>query len=251
MKVSSVYKHLPWYVLGAGGIGLLLRLWLLSSTDEKGFLVANPTAQTLLWVLAITVPTALFFLTRELGEGKKYSFNFPASMTGAIGTGAAAGAISIHSIVGLFTSTAAVDTVCAVLGIISGLALGLAAWCRYLGRRPNFLLHVMVTIHIMFRLICQYRQWSSDPQILDYSFQIIATIFLMLAAYHRGCFDNDMGDRRNYAFFALSTLFFCCLSLVRWADSLYYLCIGAWMITDLCSLKPMRRKGLFYREENK
>ena len=50
MKLRSVFKHLPRYVLAAGGVGLLLRIWLLARTDEKGFLVSNPVATVLLWL---------------------------------------------------------------------------------------------------------------------------------------------------------------------------------------------------------
>ena len=76
MKLRTVFKHLPKYVLAAGGVGLLLRIWLLSNTDDKGFLVSNPVATVLLWAVAIAVPAILFYLTRELTEAKKYSFNF-------------------------------------------------------------------------------------------------------------------------------------------------------------------------------
>lgn len=251
MKATAVYKKLPIYVLCAGGIGLLLRLWLLSGTDEKGLLTASPLGQVLLALLALTVPALLFYLTRSLSEARKYSFNFPASLPAAIGTGLAALSIGIRSIIDLSISADAIDVLCGLLGIISATGLSFAAWCRYLGKRPNFLFHITVSIYLMFLLICQYRKWSSDPQLLDYCFQILATICLMLTAYYRAAFDNGSGDRGSYAFFALCTLFFCCLSLVNWGDILFYLGIAAWMFTDLCNLTPLLSRGMFHREDHK
>ena len=250
MNLRAVYKHLPQYVLAAGGIGLLLRLWLLGSTDDKGFLTSNPVASVLLGLVAVAVPALLFYLTRELAEAKKYSFNFPASPIAAIGTGLAALSIGIHSILSLPGSQDAIDILSGILGILSAAALGLAGWCRFQGHRPNFLLHSVVAVYLMLRLICQYRHWSADPQMLDYCFSILATVSLMMAAYHRAAFDAGEGKRSSYAFFALTTAFFCCLSLVGWGDILYYLGIGAWMLTDLCNLTPLKSRGLFHRREH-
>ena len=250
MKLHSVFKHLPRYVLAAGGAGLLLRIWLLSGVDEKGFLVSNPVATVLLCVVAIAVPVALFILTRELTEAKKYSFNFPPSPIAAIGTGLAALSIGIHSVISLIGSLDTIDVISGIFGIICAAALGFAGWCRMKGRRTNFLLHCAVAVYLMLRLICQYRHWSADPQVLDYCFSILATVCLMLASYHRAAFDVGNGDRRNYAFFCLSCGFFCCMSLVGWEDILYYLGIGAWMFTDLCNLTPTKGRGMFHRGEN-
>lgn len=250
MKLRTVFKHLPKYVLAAGGVGLLLRIWLLSNTDDKGFLVSNPVATVLLWAVAIAVPAILFYLTRELTEAKKYSFNFPPSPLAALGTGLAALSIGIHSIISLFASVDAIDVISCISGILSAGALVLAALCRLNGRRPNFLLHCAVVLHLMLRLICQYRHWSADPQVLDYCFSILATVCLMLAAYHRAAFDMGNGDRRSYGFFCLTCGFFCCLSLIGWGDVLYYLGIGAWMFTDLCNLTPLKGRGMFHRGDN-
>ena len=250
MTLRTVYKHLPWYVLIAGALGLLLRLWLLSNTDAHGFLAPNPVATALLWVLAVGVPAVLFYLTRELTEAQKYSFNFPPSPIAAIGTALAALSIGIHSIVSFAGSQGTIDILSGIFGIFSAAALGLAGWSRFVGKRPNFLLHGVVSVYLMLRLICQYRHWSADPQTLDYCFQILATVSLTLAVYQRTAFDAGQGKRSSYAFFCLTTAFFCCLSLVGWEDILYYLGIGVWMITDLCNLTPLKSRGMFHRGEN-
>lgn len=250
MKSPTVFRHLPRYVLAAGVVGLALRIWLLSGTDSKGFVVSNPVATALLWVVAIAVPAALFILTRELTEAKKYAFNFPPSPVAAIGTGLAALSIGIHSIVSLVGSQGAIDVVSCLLGIVSAAALGYAGWCRLKGHRPNFLLHCAVILYLMLRLICQYRHWSADPQVVDYCFSILATVCLMLAAYHRAAFDMGSGDRRSYAFFCLTCGFYCCMSLIGWEDILYYLGIAAWMFTDLCNLAPLKSRESHHHGES-
>ncbi len=249
MKVTAIYKYLPLGVLGCGILGLGLRLWLLGSTDAQGYLTENPVAEILLTILAVAVPAIVFWLTRDLREATKYRFNFPPSPVAAMGTGLAAVSIGLYSLICLPGSLDAFETVCGILGLLTAAALGLIAWCRHQGKIPNFLLHLLVAVYLMLRIICQYRHWSSDPRLLDYCFQLLATICLMLAVYFRAGFAIGSGNRRSYAFFALTTAFYCCLSLISWGDVLYYLGILLWMLTDLCNLTPLRRRGLFHREK--
>ena len=46
MKHPFRFSILPYFTLGAGGIGLILRLWLFSATDAKGLLPASHPADT-------------------------------------------------------------------------------------------------------------------------------------------------------------------------------------------------------------
>ncbi len=238
MNKTKLHRQLPRLILLSGGLGLLLRIFLLK-TDAQGFLLPNPFASTVLILLTLGVLTGLFFLSRYWQEGNKYSFNFPASPIAAAGTGLAALSILLYSIISLGSAADSIDILTLILGLASAAALGFCAWCRYLGKRPNFLFYLVVCVFFIFLLICQYRSWSTDPQVLDYAYGLLATVCLMLASYHRAAFAADQGKRSHYGFFALAALFFCCVSLTSWRDIALYLGTGAWMLTDICKLIPM------------
>lgn len=240
MKKLLKPTNLPCIILAAGAIGLLLRIWLLGTgTDERGFLVSGHPAEVLLWVLSAAVIALLLYCTRRLLEAPKYQFNFPQSLAAAIGCMLGALGIAITSLSEMLLHADTLTVIAAILGLLSAGALVFMGHCRYKGLRSNVLCHATVSLYLMIRLISQYRHWSSDPQLQDYCFQLLATVCLMLAAYHRATFDANIGKRRPHAIFHLAAVYFCCLSLAGSDNIAFYLGTGAWMMTDLCSLIPL------------
>ena len=57
---------LPFFTMGAGGLGLVLRLYLFSNMDENKLLPAGHWADTSLYILSALALGVLFLATREL-----------------------------------------------------------------------------------------------------------------------------------------------------------------------------------------
>ena len=231
--------NLPWLMLATGGLGLLLHLWLLNTKDSEGFLAVWHISEILMWVLTAGVVVLLLWLTSRLLEASKYQFNFPPSEPFGVGTWLGALGIGGTSLIELLSGADILSGITAVLGLISAVALVIVGLLRIKGLRPSALLHGTVCVYLMIRIICLYRHWSSDPQLMDYCFQILALVSLMIAVYHRATFDADFGKRRPYAFFNLLSVYFCCLALPGWENTAFFLGCGVWMFTDTCNLTPM------------
>lgn len=237
MKRYLTTANLPWFALGSSAIGLLLRIWLLTAGfDEGGLMYPWHAAAILLWVLTAVVAAVVIWGCRNIVEASKYGFNFPASQIGAAGTAAAALGILVSCILQLVDGADSFSTVAVILGFLAVGCLLFTANCRLKGQHPQIYFHGLVSVYLIFRLVSQYRVWSPDPQLQDYCFQLLATICLMLACYHRTMFDANMGKRRLYAIFSLLAVFFCLVSVPGCHDWLFYLTCGAWMVTNLCSL---------------
>lgn len=240
MNKPQKMNWLPLAVLGAGILGALLRLWLFATgLDSKDLLVSSHIAQVLLWILTVAVMVFLALCSSQLKQAAKYKFNFSASPVGAIGCAAAALGILIASVSGIFGGNDTMETATGILGLFSAAALSFLGFCRLKGRHPSILFHAVVCVHLMLYLVCLYRMWSSDPQIQDYAFGLLATVSLMLANYYSAGFDANFGQRRPHAAFHLAAVFFCIVSLPRCDSPLFYIAMAAWMITDLCNLTPM------------
>lgn len=236
--------YLPLTVLAAGAVGAGLRLWLLSGRDSGGLIAAGHPAGILLTILSLGVLALLVLTTAPLVQGTKYRFNFPASRIRFAGTAAGALGILVASIQQLISSGDGLAAAAAVLGIIGSGVLGYIALHHLQGRQPSLFLHGYLCVYLMVHLICQYRIWSSEPQIQTYCYPLLATVCVMLACYHSATFDGDWGTRRAYTVTHLLAAFFCCLSVVGDYMPLFYLGIGAWMFCDQCSLVPISRDYL-------
>ncbi len=225
----------------AGCIGLILQLCLMSTADEKGFVASGHICEILTEILTVGVVALLIWQTRDLVEAPKFQFNFPASLPGFAGTLVAALGICVDSLIALAINPDLFTVLTALVGLICAVCLVYLGLCRREGLRPSSYFYVLLCFYMALRLVSIYRHWSSDPQVEDYGYSLLATVCLMLAMYYRALFNAGMGKRRMYAIYNLAAVYFCCLSLTAFSQVPFYLGCGAWMLTDLCSLAPLPR----------
>ena len=230
---------LPYITLGAGAAGAALRFWLLAPANGAHLLPAGHPARTLPVILSLLLLAVLFIGTRPLVQAHKYGFNFPASLPGAIGIAAAAIAIGITCAGELAASADSFSRLAAICGLLAAPCLLFVAYCRSKGYHPSLVFHVAVCVFLMIRLVSLYRTWSADPQLEDFMYQLLAVVFCLLSCYHRAAFDANFGSRREYTFYTLACLYFCCLALPGCSQFPFYIGIGIWMATNLCSLLPL------------
>ena len=228
---------LPAFTLITGVLGLLLRAWLFFfGTDQKGLLVSSHPANTLTFLLTALVLAVLFICIRPLNAVDRYQKLFPASVFPAVGCIAAACGIAWVNLRDLNLRSDLITMLTLFFGILAMISLFFLAYFRFKRIRPVCYFHMTVTVYLMLHLISQYRLWSAEPQLQVYFFPLLASVFLMLAGYHSAVLDARKSSRKWYVFFNQSALFCCCLSM--WGDSwLFYLTMGLWILSSLCSLE--------------
>lgn len=233
MNPFSKQGLFPYLSLLTGAIGLALRFWLLSSVDNRGLLPKYHIAGILSILLFALILGLLLYVLRTAAPSKAYRQLFPPSRIAAVGTllGAIGMGISAFTLEG----TGILRLLVPVLGILSAIALAITAYCRFIGLRPNCLLHGTVVLYLIFRTLVCCRMWGAEPQLQLYLFPLLACLTLLLACYFRAEADAVMGDYRRYVFFAQTALFCCCLCLPS-EDWLFYLSAGIWVATDFCLL---------------
>ena len=243
MKKIFKADMLPLFVLAAGILGMLLRLWqCIGGTDKGGLLIPGHISGILLVILSAATLLLILLGTWGLRQGSKYRYNFPSSIQGAIGALIAAAAVLVVAI-SCLTSRQDLPTAAAgIIGIPAAICLAVLGLFRFQGRQPHFLIPGCVCLFLMMFLICQYRIWSSEPQVQSYCYSLLATVFVMLSCYQSTAFAANFGARRPHAFFHLAALYFCFVSLIGDHMPLFYLAMGAWMLTDLCRLRPLPRR---------
>lgn len=235
---------LPGLTFAAAVLGFLLRLFFLQTCrDDRGLLPALHPLEILIWALTIGFLVALFLLARKLDGKLPYKRLFPPSFAGSLGYLMAAVGLCITSFLQVTSSTK--DTLIlmtGILGFVCVLCLVVLGYSRGQGFRPNFLFHVFLSVYFIFHLLGQYRVWSSCPQFQDYGFRLFASICLVLACHHRSELEENTPHRPKYVFFNQAAVYFCALALADGVDIPFYLGMLCWMATDLCSVRPVRRR---------
>ena len=241
MKKYLKTENLPYFTLGAGVFGILLRVLLFTIGRERsGLFIAGHPSAVMLYILAFVVLGGVFVLAFPLKWTPVYRKLFPPAKLPFIGC--------IVGCVGIFTAdfsemlqkTDGVTILSFIIGLLAVGSLLYVGYCRLLGIHPGFLFRGIVSVYFVLHLVSQYRLWSAEPQFQNYLFQMLASIFLMFNAYHRSTLDAGFGQRRWYIMSNQMALFFSCLASVgnSW---FFYLCMGFWMYTETCSLKKVRR----------
>lgn len=250
MKKTSKPNILPVITLGAGALGLYLKIWLhATGIDSAGLLRTEHPANTLLFVLTAVVMVVIFLFLSQLKDIPAYKYLFPQSVPAAVGCMIAAGGVLVAVVTELFKTFDGFTILSCVLGILTAVSLVSTGICRQKRKRPNYYLHFAITAYLMIHVVSQYRSWSAEPQLQNYIFQLLASVFLMLCCYYRTLLDTGVNNRRRYVFFNYCALFFCCLSLAG-EDWLFYASMGVWMLSEQCSLAPKRRVAPMKLPEN-
>ena len=241
MKKFLQNHILPLVAVGSGVAVLVLRLCHLATMNEAGILASGHIAGILAGVLTLLIPAVL--LWRSLVLPKDSDCRFPASLPATIGYGAGALGVATTSAQFLLQNPDNLLMICGFLGLVAAVALVMIAGMRIQGQRSNVLHHAVVCLFFMLLLICQYRMWSAEAQLQLFGCPLLATVCLMLGAYHRACFDGKMGQLRMFSFFRSISTFFCLAAIPGSDFWILYLTGAIWSVTDLLNLSPAPREG--------
>lgn len=239
MKHPFRFSILPFFTMGAGGLGLCLRFWLFAATDEKGLLPASHPAIPLLYILTALTLGILFLATRERTPAP-----FPRHILRLWdGLGNLLGGICLISMTMILDmGGAAMAWLCVTGCVLGGLALLLTGIWAIFKKRPPYWYFVLVTAALMLVTVTQCRTWGAEPQVQVYFFPLMAAIFAILAAYYRTVLAAGQAKHRLLAFFSQGCLFFSCVSLndQHWPIYLGLLC---WASAQLRPCFPRKKEA--------
>ena len=211
MKHPFRSSILPYFTMGAGGLGLALRLWLFSKMDENSLLPTGHIADTALYILCALTLGILFLATREL-KPQRISRQFVricgtcAYLTGGL-------SLILTAILKLPASNARLAWLAVAASLVGGLAMLFMAALKFARKRLPYWLPAILTVVLMLDTVTQCQIWGAVPQLQIYFFPLLASIFLVLSAYYKTVFAAKQTGTQKLAFCSQGALFFCCLSL--------------------------------------
>ena len=238
MKFPVKPKHLPWFALGAGAVGLGLGIWLFTTgMDARGLVDTAHPAGPAVCILAALVLLVLFLGLRQLKGSLAYGRLFRPSVAAMLGCFAAAAGVLVTDVCELLlTNNDPIILLSCIAGIPAAGCFVFLGFCRKQGKRPHPIFRSCITVYLMLHLVSQYRSWNSEPQLLVYGFPLLASVFLMLSLYHNTAIDTGSKKRTPFLFFNFGALFFCCIAAC--ADNpAFYGSMLLYTATGYCALE--------------
>ena len=199
-------QQLPAIVSTAAGLlCIALQFWFFRDIDEKGLLNSSHPGAFFTGFLAAAVMVLLALRSFR----RRQPCHFPPAPISGIGMlVTAAGIVS-----GTWTLLSCVSLLPAILltvfGILCVICAVFAALLRFRKLKVHPLLYCPSIVFFVVVLVCMYQQWSGEPELLRYCYQLLALVFLMITAYQRAALKAGIGDSSQYLFFSRGAIFFC------------------------------------------
>lgn len=211
MKFPFRSHILPYFAFISGLAGLLLRFWLFSRIDEKGLLPTGHFADRALFLLAAIAIAVIFLATRDLTPRQPHqhairSYQIPACLAGGFG-------FILNAVFVLLKSPVRLAMIATITSLLGGIAMFCIAYLHLCNKRHSYLLPAAITVALMLEAVAQCQVWGSLPQVQEYFFPLIASVFLILTAYERTLFSAGKPRPKRLAFYSQSAVFFCIVSL--------------------------------------
>ena len=231
--------------IGAAAAGYFLRLRQLQTAyDASGRVIAGAGKGFLTWFsLALVVVFLLYAYT--LRPREKYAVLSGRGPVLLVLTAAASVLMILGCVRMVLELEQRMDLLLAAGGVASALCWLAAGLERFRGRKIPALLLMLPSLFLAVKLICDFRDWSRDPQILDYCFDLLALICAMCATFHLGGFCFDKGRRRTTVFFCMAGVYFGAVALA--GGSLRELAftggVTLWLLANLLPLlRPVKKR---------
>ena len=194
----------------ASAVCFLLRSW------QLNFGRPIPHGLAASWILCIfcaLLVLALVLYARRLPKQEEYVEAFSSGLPELLISAGSSVLILFSGILQLREPLDGFEKIIPFFCIVSALCMTAIAVLRYRGTVPSVALHVIPCLYLVVRLILNFKRWSVDPAVLDYCFELFASITAMCAIYQLGLFCYNKGHRRSASFWCLSGVIFSAVSL--------------------------------------
>lgn len=219
-------------VFTAGGIAvMLLRFWLLrSGIDDRGLLVSGHLGCTLSYVIAIALPVALLVL---MEKGKR-NLRFSPSLFTAVGFFALAVGLGVAAWKLLASISLVMHTATGIFGIAGALCALVAGIYALRGFKTHPLFFCPGALFFACFLFCRYQQWSAEPELQMYVFQLLAAVLSMISLYQRSALGVNIGSGKMYLLWSRSAVLMCLAAIPGSQLPLLWIAMAVFFALDGC-----------------
>lgn len=229
----------PWVsaaIFALGGIAaLLLRFWLLKTgVDHRGLLTTGHLGYILSYILCIGLPVMFLLL---LSKGKRH-LHFAPTVLSSVGFFVQAVGFGIAAWTLLSYTTLVLRTATGILGLLAAVCAVVAGIYAIRGYRTHPLFFCPGILFFACFLFCRYQQWSAEPELQQYVFQLAAGVGSMVALYLRSALSVNIGNGKWYLLWSRSAIALCLAAIPGSQLPLLWLAMAISFALDCCEEMP-------------
>lgn len=242
MKKFFNFHTAPFLTMALGAAGLVAQRYVQQSgIDARGLYISNHPAVILSFLLIPATLGILLLCTWPLHKKAQTAYTPAPSHLYSLLCLLAFGFLLVHSIHALGADLAGWERICAWCKLLTTLLVGLNLGLSLAGKNISYLLQAALTLVLVLIMVCNYRQWSSDPQLLAYFFPLMATSFLLLGSYQRTALAAGNGNSSLFCLFNLGALFFCLMAMP--SGGIFFGGMAFWQLASFWSGKPLTKEN--------
>lgn len=224
--------HAVFPLLGLVGCGL--QLWFCAAKpDHHGLLIPGHPA-TALTLLVLAVAAVLAVLSAPHVQMPRH-----APQVRAVGCGMAAAFHLISAIV-LFIRGSSITALAAFL---CALASAYALWARLRKNRVHFGAYALISLFHLCYLISCYQNWSAEPELPRYCFQLLSQVSIMLLFYQKAALHAHSEKFTPYCLWHSLALVLSLVALPSAPLPTVHLSATIWMLLDATPRARSKTEG--------
>ena len=215
-----------------GGIfTMLLRFWLLNAgVDASGLLIRGHLGYILSYVLSFALPVCFLVL---LGKGQRKLHFSPTALT-AVGFFAQAIGFTFAAWKLLTSTSLVMHTATGFFGILGAIFAVIAGIYAIRGYRTHPLFFCAGALFFACFLFCRYQQWSAEPELQRYVFQLLAAVLSMVSLYQRSALIVNEGSGKRYLLWSRSAITMCLAAIPGSQLPLLWIAMAVFFALDGC-----------------
>jgi len=208
--MNRMIKKLTAVTFSVGLLGLCLRLQLYRvGFDAKNILPSSHPLHLACLGLCLLTAAYLLWSLRNVSGSKGFALTVPESRLRALGILAAGCLMAVHGVQLIREANSLLAAVRIALALGCAVSMVLSALMPRGIPAVRIICHGLITLFFAVDMLCRYPQWSGNPQLPDYVFQVFACVLLALTSYYRLAFETGLGKRRTFLFCSLMGLCLC------------------------------------------
>lgn len=216
---KPIHKGVPRRAMGltallCGLAGAVLRIAMYQvSFEESGLLRWGDWVLPVLVGLSLLTLGALWLQCRKCRCSPTYEDNFPASDLASIGEVLFGGLLAIGGLAGMLAGQDWVAQLAGGALLVTGAGYVAGFNRRRQGRAPWIWRVFLPCLAWAVWLLQDFWDWTRDPQVAQYAFRMMLSVFSMLAFYHREAFALGIGKAPSATVTGWGAVYFALVSL--------------------------------------